>query len=134
MTSSWSSPDPSTSALSPWSEGVDMNPHISRRGLLGAIAASGAAAITAPLLTSESASAAGADLSSATALAADVPVYLNPSAPLQARVDAILALMTDEQKLSCLNGLPTMTLADGYVLSSQPNGGVEGLHGSGTGT
>jgi beta-glucosidase len=66
------------------------------------------------------------------------PVYLDPAAPLAVRVEAILALMTDEQKLSCLNGVPAMTLADGFRLPAAGcrlpaagNDGVEGLHGSG---
>jgi beta-glucosidase len=59
------------------------------------------------------------------------PVYLDPGVPLADRVDAILAVMTDSQKLACLTGLPATTLLDGYQLSPQGSGGVEGLHGAG---
>jgi beta-glucosidase len=59
------------------------------------------------------------------------PLYLDPSAPLTARVEAILALMDDEQKLCCVGGLPAITLRDGYRLPGIDNHGVEGLHGSG---
>jgi beta-glucosidase len=59
------------------------------------------------------------------------PVYLDPAAPLAARVEAILALMTDEQKLSSLKGVPELTLADGYRLPGIDDDGVEGLHGAG---
>jgi beta-glucosidase len=59
------------------------------------------------------------------------PVYRDPGAPLAARVDALLALMSDEQKLDCLAGVPPMTLADGYALPGITDAGVEGLHGAG---
>ena len=59
------------------------------------------------------------------------PVYLDPGAPLADRVEAILALMDDEQKLQCGGGLPAMTLRDGFRLPGIGNDGVEGLHGSG---
>jgi beta-glucosidase len=65
------------------------------------------------------------------AAAADVPVYLDPTAPLDDRVHAILALMTDSQKLNCFTGVPATTLLDGFQLPSTTSGGVEGLHGSG---
>ncbi|WP_168801506.1 glycoside hydrolase family 3 protein [Glycomyces buryatensis] len=59
------------------------------------------------------------------------PVYLDPSRPVAERVEAILALMTDEQKLACLNGIPETTLADGYTLPAHSNRFAEVLHGSG---
>lgn len=65
------------------------------------------------------------------AAAATQPVYLDPTAPLDDRVNAILALMTDAQKLSSFDGIPAMTLADGFHLPAITSGGVEGLHGSG---
>lgn len=65
------------------------------------------------------------------AAAADVPVYLDPTATLDDRVRAILGLMSDSQKLSSFNGVPATTLADGYHLPSTSSGGVEGLHGAG---
>jgi hypothetical protein len=60
-------------------------------------------------------------LSSRRAYAAD-PAYLDPGAPLADRVDAILAVMTDSQKLTCLTGRPATTLLDGYQLSPQGSG------------
>jgi beta-glucosidase len=59
------------------------------------------------------------------------PVYRDPAAPLAARVDALLALMSDEQKLGCLAGIPELTLADGFTLPGIGDAGVEGLHGAG---
>jgi len=99
----------------------------SRRTLLGGMAL-GVAAAAAPTLVHPGAAAAAPVLSSA---GTSTPIYLDPSAPLDERVNAILALMTDDQKLSCFTGIPAMTLADGYRLSPQGSGGVEGLHGSG---
>lgn len=59
------------------------------------------------------------------------PVYLDPNRPVAERVEAILALMTDEQKLACLNGVPETVLADGYTLPSLENRFNEVLHSSG---
>ncbi|RRR99577.1 glycoside hydrolase family 3 protein [Glycomyces terrestris] len=59
------------------------------------------------------------------------PAYLDPTRPVAERVDAILALMTDEQKLACLNGIPETVLADGHTLPALSNQFNEVLHGSG---
>ncbi|MEU5157494.1 glycoside hydrolase family 3 C-terminal domain-containing protein [Glycomyces sp. NPDC021274] len=59
------------------------------------------------------------------------PVYLDPTRPVAERVEAILALMTDEQKLACLNGVPETVLADGYTLPAHRNEFNEVLHSSG---
>jgi beta-glucosidase len=59
------------------------------------------------------------------------PVYLDPTRPVAERVEAILALMTDEQKLACLNGVPETVLADGYTLPGLTNEFNEVLHSSG---
>jgi beta-glucosidase len=59
------------------------------------------------------------------------PAYLDPNRPVAERVEAILALMTDEQKLACLNGVPETVLADGYTLPSLSNEFNEVLHSSG---
>jgi beta-glucosidase len=59
------------------------------------------------------------------------PVYLDPTRPVAERVEAILALMTDEQKLACLNGVPETVLADGFTLPSRGNAFNEVLHSSG---
>lgn len=50
---------------------------------------------------------------------------------MAARVEALLALLTDEQKLGCLAGVPDLTLRDGYRLPGIANDGMEGLHGAG---
>lgn len=57
--------------------------------------------------------------------------YLDPALPVAERVEAILALMTDEQKLACFDGLPEITLADGRTLPARDNRFAEVLHGSG---
>ncbi|HEU5128775.1 MAG TPA: glycoside hydrolase family 3 C-terminal domain-containing protein [Glycomyces sp.] len=57
--------------------------------------------------------------------------YLDPALPVAERVEAILALMTDEQKLRCFDGVPEMTLADGRTLPAHGNRFAEVLHGSG---
>lgn len=57
--------------------------------------------------------------------------YLDPSRPVAERVEAILALMTDEQKLACFDGVPEITLADGRTLPAHTNKFAEVLHGSG---
>jgi len=59
------------------------------------------------------------------------PVYLDPTRPVAERVEAILALMTDEQKLACLNGVPETVLADGRTLPALANAFNEVLHSSG---
>ncbi|MFG3338174.1 glycoside hydrolase family 3 C-terminal domain-containing protein [Glycomyces sp. NPDC048151] len=59
------------------------------------------------------------------------PVYLDPTRPVAERVEAILALMTDEQKLACLNRVPETVLADGYTLPGLTNEFNEVLHSSG---
>ncbi|GAA2270218.1 glycoside hydrolase family 3 protein [Glycomyces scopariae] len=59
------------------------------------------------------------------------PAYLDPNRPVAERVEAILALMSDEQKLACLNGVPETVLADGYLLPALRNQFNEVLHGSG---
>ena len=59
------------------------------------------------------------------------PAYLDPSRPVAERVEAILALMTDEQKLACLNGVPETVLADGRTLPALTNAFNEVLHSSG---
>ncbi|MCC3764030.1 glycoside hydrolase family 3 C-terminal domain-containing protein [Glycomyces sp. TRM65418] len=59
------------------------------------------------------------------------PAYLDPNRPVAERVEAILALMTDEQKLACLNGVPETLLADGNTLPALRNQFNEVLHGSG---
>jgi beta-glucosidase len=59
------------------------------------------------------------------------PVYLDPARPVAERVEAILALMSDEQKLACLNGVPETVLADGYTLPALSNAFNEVLHSSG---
>ncbi|WP_026925618.1 glycoside hydrolase family 3 C-terminal domain-containing protein [Glycomyces arizonensis] len=59
------------------------------------------------------------------------PAYLDPSRPVAERVEAILALMTDEQKLACFDGIPETVLADGYTLPEHRNRFAEVLHGSG---
>ncbi|HEX2144658.1 MAG TPA: glycoside hydrolase family 3 N-terminal domain-containing protein, partial [Glycomyces sp.] len=59
------------------------------------------------------------------------PVYLDPNRPVAERVEAILALMTDDQKLACLNGIPETVLADGFTLPELRNKFNEVLHGSG---
>lgn len=59
------------------------------------------------------------------------PVYLDTSRPVAERVEAILALMTDEQKLACFDGVPETVLADGYTLPEHRNRFAEVLHGSG---
>ncbi|WP_166659549.1 glycoside hydrolase family 3 C-terminal domain-containing protein [Glycomyces sp. NRRL B-16210] len=59
------------------------------------------------------------------------PVHLDPTRPVAERVEALLALMTDEQKLACLNGVPETVLADGTVLPELKNNFNEVLHGSG---
>lgn len=59
------------------------------------------------------------------------PVYLDPNRPVAERVEAILALMTDEQKLACLNGVPETVLADGHTLPGLDNRFNEVLHSSG---
>ncbi|WP_158299730.1 glycoside hydrolase family 3 protein [Glycomyces paridis] len=59
------------------------------------------------------------------------PVHLDPTRPVAERVEALLALMTDEQKLACLNGIPETVLADGTVLPELSNQFNEVLHGSG---
>lgn len=59
------------------------------------------------------------------------PVYLDPTRPVAERVEAILALMTDEQKLACLNGVPETVLADGFTLPAHGNAFNEVLHSSG---
>lgn len=102
---------------------------VSRRTLLGVLAVGTGGAVSTvfgPLAPHAEAAAAAA--APAAAGAAD---YLDTSLPLERRVDALLALMTDEQKLSCLTGLPAMTLSDGYRLPARSSSGVEGLHGSG---
>lgn len=96
---------------------------VSRRRFLGG-ASAGAAAVAGL--------AAGLQVPAAAKAQADAaPVYLNPLAPLEERVDAIVALMTDEQKLRCFTGVPAMTLADGFQLPATTSSGVEGLHGAG---
>ena len=57
--------------------------------------------------------------------------YLDPALPVAERVEAILALMTDEQKLRCFDGVPEITLADGRTLPAHDNRFAEVLHGSG---
>lgn len=57
--------------------------------------------------------------------------YLDPSLPVEERVERILALMTRDQRLSCLAGIPQMTLSDGTVLPSIGNDGIEAVHGAG---
>lgn len=59
------------------------------------------------------------------------PVHLDPTRPVAERVEALLALMTDEQKLACLGGIPETVLADGTVLPALKNDFNEVLHGSG---
>lgn len=59
------------------------------------------------------------------------PVYLDPNRPVAERVEAILALMSDEQKLACLNGIPETVLADGHTLPALSNKFNEVLHSSG---
>jgi beta-glucosidase len=59
------------------------------------------------------------------------PAYLDPNRPIAERVEAILALMTDEQKLACLNGVPETVLADGHTLPGLTNEFNEVLHSSG---
>lgn len=60
------------------------------------------------------------------------PAYLDTSRPVAERVEAILALMTDEQKLTCFRGIPAgLVLADGYELPPVDNRFDEVLHGSG---
>ncbi|MCD0442182.1 glycoside hydrolase family 3 C-terminal domain-containing protein [Glycomyces sp. A-F 0318] len=59
------------------------------------------------------------------------PVYLDPNRPVAERVEALLALMTDEQKTACLNGVPETVLADGFTLPALQNRFNEVLHGSG---
>ncbi|MCH7229267.1 glycoside hydrolase family 3 C-terminal domain-containing protein [Glycomyces sp. L485] len=60
------------------------------------------------------------------------PAYLDASRPVAERVEAILALMTDEQKLGCFGGIPKgLTLADGRTLPALDNRFAEVLHGSG---
>ncbi|WP_100445274.1 glycoside hydrolase family 3 protein [Glycomyces xiaoerkulensis] len=60
------------------------------------------------------------------------PTYLDPARPTAERVEAILALMSDEQKLHCFGGIPEgLTLADGYELPAFQNRFAEVLHGSG---
>ncbi|WP_035697505.1 glycoside hydrolase family 3 N-terminal domain-containing protein, partial [Glycomyces tenuis] len=60
-----------------------------------------------------------------------VPAYLDTSRPVAERVEAILALMSDEQKLACFDGVPETVLADGYTLPEHRNKFAEVLHGSG---
>ncbi|GAB3655335.1 glycoside hydrolase family 3 C-terminal domain-containing protein [Glycomyces tarimensis] len=60
------------------------------------------------------------------------PAYLDASRPVPERVEAILALMTDEHKLSCFGGIPEgLTLTDGFTLPKLENRFAEVLHGSG---
>ncbi|SDD55640.1 glycoside hydrolase family 3 protein [Glycomyces harbinensis] len=59
------------------------------------------------------------------------PDYLDPNRPVAERVEALLALMTDEQKAACLNGVPETVLADGFTLPALQNRFNEVLHGSG---
>ncbi|GAB3220436.1 glycoside hydrolase family 3 protein [Glycomyces halotolerans] len=60
------------------------------------------------------------------------PAYLDPARPVAERVEAILELMSDEQKLTCFGGIPEgLTLADGYELPGFENRFAEVLHGSG---
>ncbi|GAB3994865.1 hypothetical protein GCM10029992_10570 [Glycomyces albus] len=60
------------------------------------------------------------------------PAYLDTSRPVAERVEALLALMSDEQKLTCFRGIrPGLTLADGYELPGIDNRFAEVLHGSG---
>ncbi|GAA1661733.1 glycoside hydrolase family 3 protein [Glycomyces endophyticus] len=59
------------------------------------------------------------------------PAYLDPTRPVAERVDALLALMSDEQKLACLNGIPETVLADGFTLPPLTNEFNEVLHSSG---
>ncbi|HEY1095252.1 MAG TPA: glycoside hydrolase family 3 C-terminal domain-containing protein [Glycomyces sp.] len=59
------------------------------------------------------------------------PVYLDPTRPVAERVEAILALMTAEQKFACLNGVPETVLADGFTLPALSNAFNEVLHSSG---
>jgi len=111
----------------------------SRRKVLGAVALVAGAAVVAPLLGAAPAGAqtltglttAGGTPSPSDVTPQDVPVYLDTTATLDERVEAILTLMTSDQKLACLNGLPATVLADGYHLGAQGSNGVEGLHGSG---
>ncbi|KIF78245.1 hypothetical protein QR77_39580 [Streptomyces sp. 150FB] len=100
----------------------------SRRVLLGVLAAGTAGAALGPLAPYAEAATGPTGTAAAAAGAAD---YLDTSLPLDRRVDSLLALMTDEQKLGCLTGLPAMTLSDGYRLPARSSSGVEGLHGSG---
>ncbi|MFI6345402.1 glycoside hydrolase family 3 C-terminal domain-containing protein [Streptomyces sp. NPDC050560] len=97
---------------------------VRRRALLGVFAAGAGGLVLG--LPAQHASA--ADRAAAEKAVAD---YLDTSLPLDRRVDALLARLTDEQKLSCLTGLPAMTLEDGYALPARSSAGVEGLHGSG---
>ncbi|MEU6246792.1 glycoside hydrolase family 3 C-terminal domain-containing protein [Glycomyces sp. NPDC047010] len=59
------------------------------------------------------------------------PAHLDPTRPVAERVEALLALLSDEQKLACLNGIPETVLADGTVLPALKNQFNEVLHGSG---
>ena len=60
------------------------------------------------------------------------PAYLDPSRPVAERVQALLELMTEEQKLACFRGIPAgLTLADGFELPGVDNRFEEVLHGSG---
>lgn len=112
---------------------MNRNPHaepdrsdhpVSRRTLLGVLAAgTGVIAFGLPAPTAGAAQRAAAEQA--------VADYLDTSLPLDRRVDALLAELTDEQKLLCLTGLPALTLADGYHLPARSSAGVEGLHGSG---
>ncbi|PRY60735.1 glycoside hydrolase family 3 C-terminal domain-containing protein [Glycomyces artemisiae] len=59
------------------------------------------------------------------------PAHLDPTRPVAERVEALLALMSDEQKLACLNGIPETVLADGSTLPAFGNAFNEVLHSSG---
>ncbi|MEU6860452.1 glycoside hydrolase family 3 C-terminal domain-containing protein [Glycomyces sp. NPDC046736] len=60
------------------------------------------------------------------------PAYLDPDRPVAQRVEALLALMSEEQKLTCFGGIPEgLVLADGYTLPQLENRFAEVLHGSG---
>jgi beta-glucosidase len=97
---------------------------VSRRALLGVLAAgAGGLALGMPAPRATAAERAAAERA--------VADYLDTSLPLERRVEALLAQLTDEQKLACLTGLPALTLADGHDLPARSSAGVEGLHGSG---
>ncbi|MEU5871980.1 glycoside hydrolase family 3 C-terminal domain-containing protein [Glycomyces sp. NPDC047369] len=59
------------------------------------------------------------------------PAHLDPTRPVAERVEALLALLSDEQKFACLNGIPETVLADGTVLPALSNTFNEVLHSSG---